>query len=259
MSMPYPPLSHKLRTSVRDLQRAVHRDATRTFVVEGVRACEALAGAALRPDLVIIRQDADQRALQVATTMAMLGVDVVTASTRDMELMCDAVTPQDVMAVVPFPAERPLGDRVVVLDGIADPGNAGTIVRTAAWFGFTDVVFLSGCVDPFHPKVVRSTVGTHARINVLRDASINAFRNAWHERGPIVAAVVDSGVTPDSVDRSASAVALLIGGEANGLSDAALDAATIRLTIPGSGDVESLNAAVAAAILCYEFRARGGS
>lgn len=257
--MPFPPLSHKLRTSVRDLQRAVNRDATRTFVVEGVRACEALAGSTLLPDLVILREDADHRARQVAMTMAMVGVDVVTATMRDMELMSDAVTPQDIMAVVPFPIEHPLGDRVVVLDGIADPGNAGTIVRTAAWFGFTDVVFLAGCVDPFHPKVVRSTVGALTRINVLRDSSIVAFNQAWNARGPIIAAVVERGITPDSVDRSTSAVALLIGGEANGLSDAALRSATIRLTIPGTGDVESLNAAVAAAILCYAFRGGGQS
>ena len=251
----YPPLSHKLRTTVRDLQRAANRDEARQFIVEGVRACEALSATTLLPDLIVVRHDADIRASRVAASMALQGVEVVTASTRDMELMCDAVTPQDLLAVVPFPAERPLGDRVVMLDGVRDPGNAGTIVRTAAWFGFSDVVFLDGCVDPFHTKVIRSTVGSLAHVNIIRDATVEAIRTAWNDRGAVIASVVSGGASPDAVHTSGSAVMVLVGGEADGLSDQAMAMATQRVTIPGNSDVESLNAAIAAAILCYAFRA----
>ena len=252
----YPPLPHKLRTSIRDLQRARYRDATRTFVVEGVRACEALLGSALVPDVVVVGRDADPRAMQAASAFALMGVDVLQALPRELELMCDASTPQELLAVVPFPSSRPLGDRIVVLDGVRDPGNAGTIIRTAAWFGFTDAVVLEGSVDPFHPKVVRSTAGVIARMNILRDATTETWTSAWNARGPIVATVVHGGTPPADVSVH-DAVAILIGSEADGLSAASIAAASQLVTIPGTAGVESLNAAIAAGILCYEFRTRG--
>lgn len=252
----YPPLPHKLRTSIRDLQRAAHRDASRTFVVEGVRACEALLGSSLTPDVVVVGRDADDRALRAAAAFSMMGVEVLQALPREMELMCDAKSPQDLLALVPFPQTRPLGDRLVVLDGVRDPGNAGTIIRTAAWFGFSDVVVLEGSVDPFHPKVVRSTAGVIARMNILRDASTDEWTSQWRDRGPVVATVVHGGTPPADV-AIGNAVAILIGSEADGLSAASLSAATHSITIPGSAGVESLNAAIAAGILCYTFRSKG--
>lgn len=251
LTPPYPRISQRLRTSLRTLQRAAERDARRQFVVEGLRACEDACAAGARPDVVVVHADADARTLEVARTYAERGAEMWSATTHDMELICDATSPQGIVAVLPFPAERAQGDRVIVLDGLRDPGNAGTIVRTAAWFGFTDVVFLQGCVDPFHPKVVRSTAGALTRVNVLRDASIDTVVAAWGGRGPIVATVVDGGMMPSDLVRHDS-IMLLVGSEANGLSETVQRIATHRVTIHGAG-TESLNAAVATAILCYEW------
>lgn len=249
----YPVLTHKLRTYVRDLQRASERDARRCFVVEGVRACEELLAGTLAPNLVVMRAQADERTQRTVAAFVAAGAPVFEASERHMDMMCDTRTPQAMLAVVDFPEVHPLGTHAIVLDGLRDPGNAGTIIRTCAWFGFSDVVFLDNCVDPFHPKVVRSAVGSLAHVNVVRDAVLPAVLHEWNDRGPIVATTVSGGIVPSALESMESAL-VLVGSEADGLSAVALNKSAITVTIPRYGHAESLNAAIAASIVCYEIK-----
>jgi TrmH family RNA methyltransferase len=145
---------------------------------------------------------------------------------------------------------------VVVLDGVQDPGNAGTIVRTAEAFGATGIVFLKGTVSPWNPKVLRASAGSLFRIPFVHGMDAPTARTALHERGVKLFA----GVPATSERNAESLIAtdltgrcgLIIGSEGRGVGGE-LRSAAVDVSIPTAG-VESLNAAVAAAILLYEAR-----
>jgi RNA methyltransferase, TrmH family len=147
---------------------------------------------------------------------------------------------------------------VVALDGVGDPGNAGTIVRTADWFGASAVIFGEGSVEPTNPKAARATMGSlfHlpiAEIGVLDDA-LASLRTAG-----FCAVGADLEGEPLPVFSWRERVVLIVGNEANGLRPEVLRALDRRVFIPPNGRAESLNAAVAAAVLMADWRRTAGS
>jgi TrmH family RNA methyltransferase len=147
-----------------------------------------------------------------------------------------------------FPAATPL---VLVLAGLQDPGNVGTLIRSAEAFGASGVLLLPGTASPWNPKALRASAGSAFRVPMLTIAEADAL-SLLHDKGvPALAAVVHGGV-PVAEARLAEPAALLIGNEGAGLSPALLAAADRRITIPTPGPVESLNAAIAGSLLLYE-------
>ncbi|RYY83859.1 MAG: RNA methyltransferase [Chitinophagaceae bacterium] len=141
----------------------------------------------------------------------------------------------------PSAALRMTGESwILYLDTIQDPGNLGTIIRIADWFGIKDVVCSSGCAEAFNPKVVQSTMASLARVNVWYDGA-----GDWlpAQQVPVLAAALD-GVSLYDYQNNAGGI-LLIGNESKGLSPELLERATEKITIPRLGGAESLNAAVA--------------
>ncbi|MCS6951354.1 MAG: RNA methyltransferase [Bryobacterales bacterium] len=139
---------------------------------------------------------------------------------------------------------------LVVLDGIQDPGNAGTILRTAEAFGASGLVFLKGTVSPFNPKAVRASAGSLFRLPFVWGADAQRMMAAFREHGLAVYAATPSGCTTAAQADFRRPCALIIGSEARGVSDL-LRADATQVRIP-TRRVESLNAAVATAILLYE-------
>lgn len=141
--------------------------------------------------------------------------------------------------------------RLLVLDGLQDPGNLGTILRTADAFALDGVILCEGCVDPTSPKVVRATMGAVFRIPVI-SAGLDDTVDWLRERGiPLYAtALSDESVPLTQVDLSRAAV--IIGNEGRGVSEKALTASEKQLIIPMTGRAESLNASIAASIVMYE-------
>lgn len=155
----------------------------------------------------------------------------------------DTTNPQSPVAVFARPDSKELGDRhVVVLVDISDPGNVGTVIRTAAALGW-DVAVSDGTADVWSPKVLRAGVGTHFATSIVAVDSIEtAFSETAHTLiGTVVAGGSETLDTPGPI-------ALLIGSEAHGLPQEILELAAGQLTIPMPGGTESLNAAVAAAL-----------
>ena len=168
------------------------------------------------------------------------GPDVVRVTQAVLDRLAPTEHPRGPVAVVAIPEPEDPGPRVVVLDGLADPGNAGTVVRTAAAFG-VGVAATPGTVDLWSPKVLRAAAGAHFRTNI----------------GPVdaadyvtIATVPTGGLDPRDVHPGPT-WALLVGEEAAGLPDDVVAAADHRVTIPMPGGIESLNAAVSAAIMLY--------
>ena len=178
--------------------------------------------------------------------------------------LSDTVTSQGIIAVAEKPgldaaaflaaaaeggAETP--GHIVILDRLQDPGNAGTIIRTAEAAGFSGILCVSGSVDLYSPKVVRSAAGSLLRMPVLTDVSEEETIRLMRESGRQLTVTA----LEEAEDCFAASVqgpcALVIGNEGRGVSPGFLAAADVRLTIPMAGKIESLNAAVAAGILMY--------
>jgi TrmH family RNA methyltransferase len=175
------------------------------------------------------------------------------------EKLSDTAHPQGVFAVLPLPrtdaaeaiAAAAKGFPLFALHGAADPGNLGTIMRTTEWFGGTSLLLSTDSVDPFNPKVLRSSMGSLFRLHLGRYPSLEWLIEAAAKNGrTLVATTAEEGIAPRAYPHFASSI-ILLGSEAHGLSQETLGTVSRRLTIPGNG-AESLNLAMAHAVLAYE-------
>jgi TrmH family RNA methyltransferase len=184
----------------------------------------------------------------------------------DYEIVADAVfkevsetkTPQGILGTVEQ-AEYNLEDMVnapdsclLLLEDIRDPGNLGTMIRTAEGAGITGIIFGDSTVDIYNPKVIRATMGSIYRVPFYMAPDFYETIDKVKAHGITIFAAHLMGIPYDTEGSFRGRCAFLIGNEANGLSERASNAADTRIKIPMAGKVESLNAAVAAAILMYE-------
>lgn len=183
------------------------------------------------------------------------GVEIVTVSEDVMAAASPAKTPQGVLCVCALPdtapPERLDGKHYVVLDGVQDPGNVGTVLRTADAFGADGVILLPGCADPFSPKTVRASMGAVFRCPVWQCGAAELKGLLIRSGIPLFGAALRQD-TADvrTVDFSRAAIA--IGSEGRGLSAEVLDLCDATVRIPMEKRCESLNAAIAAAVLLWE-------
>ena len=235
-------------------------------MVDGpVLVAEALAaGVALHE--VIAEPGAPADLLERA---AAAGAAVCSVAPGTLARATDTTTPRPVAAIARLPAASPAeaaaaaGPLALVLVGVADPGNAGTLLRTAEAAGAGAVLFCDGSVDPYGPKCVRSSAGSLFRLTVVRDTGAGPALAALRRRGLTTVATAARGRLPayDEIDL-ARPVAVVLGSEAHGLPEPLGGAVDETVTIPMAGPTESLNVAMAGTIVCFESlrqrRAGGG-
>ena len=174
--------------------------------------------------------------------------ELIVATESEIASVSSLQAPAEVLVVAVLPESPAIGDNIswwIALDGIQDPGNMGTIIRIADWFGVTDLVCSPGCVDVYNPKVVQSAMGGHLRVRIHHRDLVSFLPSL---NIPVYAAVL-GGADVYEVGRPASGV-LVIGNESRGISSDVMDIATHLVTIPRKGGAESLNAGVSAGILC---------
>jgi TrmH family RNA methyltransferase len=170
----------------------------------------------------------------------------------------DTVTPQPVAAIAALPgatsadAAAAAGPLALVLVGVGDPGNAGTLLRSAEGAGAGAVMFCDGSVDPYAPKCVRASAGSVFRLVVVRDASSSEALRHLSAAGVATVGTLARGAPPYDEADLARPVALVLGSEAHGLSEAAAGQVERTVTIPMAGRTESLNVGMAGTILCFE-------
>ena len=173
-----------------------------------------------------------------------------------------ATSPPDVgaLAVVRTPrAEAPdAGDFCLLLEDVQDPGNVGSIIRTAAAAGIEQVLLSRHCAFAWSPKVLRAGQGAHFLTTLVEDVDLVAWIGAFRERGGTVLATAVAGGTPLYRVNLGGRVAIAIGSEGRGLSETLLASADQRVTIPMAAGSESLNAAAAAAVMLFEVVRRRG-
>lgn len=234
-------------------RRRPDRAAERAFVIEGPKAiADALAANAPIEALYV---DATVETALVERADA-AGVPVRRLERGVLDRIADTVTPQGAIAVAPW-VDVPLDalvdpTLVLVLVDVQDPGNAGTLLRTAEAAGASAVVFAGGAVDVFHPKVVRASAGSLFHVPVVSGGDAISALERLGERGlRRLGTVATGGTALDDVDLTPP-VALVLGNEGRGLTaevEAVLDE---HVTIPMAGRSESLNVGMAGAVVCFE-------
>jgi TrmH family RNA methyltransferase len=252
--------SARLLTLVRDLKRRKARERKSLFVAEGVRAVEELArsGVPVRGVLATEGLAGDARGAAVAALLADRGVPVATVNDEEFDSAAGTDHPQGILAVGEAP-DLSLADvakaslaRTLVLDGVQDPGNVGTLIRTAAALGVGTVVALPGTADVWNAKVVRGAVGGHFHLTVTH-ATLDELQAALSAAGVPLWGADAAGRAVDSVTPPPT-FALAVGNEGAGLSPAVRAAAAELVSLPMTAGVESLNVGVAAGILLYALR-----
>ena len=249
-----------LLTLARDLRRRKARERSGLFVAEGVRTVEDLLRSplAIRGALVGPQLDSGPRGEAVRQSLVARGVEVLDVDEREFDSAAETESPQGVLAVAAVPArswsavagDRPV--RVLVLDAVQDPGNVGTMVRTAAALGAAATVALPGTVDLWSAKVVRSAMGAHFSHAAFATTWDDLDR--WRTAGRVAIWGADAGGSPlTAVGETPGRLALVVGNEGSGLTAAARERIEKMVALPLAG-LDSLNVAVAAGILLYELR-----
>ncbi len=250
----------KLLTLARDLQRRKARERLDLFVAEGVRAAEELLRSPLAPRGLLVSPGLVHAARGSALLTAAYGrgIPVEEVSDRDFDTASDTESPQGVLAIAEIPRGcleslvLPERARVVVLDSLQDPGNVGTILRTAAAFGVAVTVALPGTVDLWNAKVVRSAMGAlfHRPATTTTWEELDRFLAST---GTALWGTDRSGVPLEQL-AAPPRLALALGNEGGGHSPAARMRIAHSVSISIGSDVDSLNVAVAAGILLHHFR-----
>lgn len=189
--------------------------------------------------------------------------ETVTVSYDELRRISSLRTPHNVLAVAPmFKSEYSdnilAGRLTPVLEYVQDPGNLGTIIRIAAWFGMGNIVCSPDCVDFYNPKVIQATMGAFMHVTVWYRPLEAFLGKAVRDGIPVYGATMDGRSVYES-DLGDEGI-ILFGNESRGISDGLLGYVTRRITIPGPGKplagIESLNVSMAAAIICSEFARR---
>jgi RNA methyltransferase, TrmH family len=250
----------KLLTLARDLQRRKSREKHSLFVAEGVRSVEELVRSKLkvRGALVAPQLKSAPRGEALRRKLDEIGVEVAEITEKDFRSAAETESPQGVIAIGEVPSRSldtlviPDVCRILVLDAVQDPGNVGTIVRTAAGLGATATVALPGTVDLWNPKVIRSSMGAQFQHP--------AFHVDWEtfwkfaEANGIELWAADAQGEPVDSGRAVRRLAIVVGNEGSGLNPEIRAKAHRTVSLPIAKSIESLNVAVAAGIILYELR-----
>lgn len=223
------------------------------FVLEGLRICDDACDNSIWFDKLIISKTAKEKYVNELEKFYKNADEIFEIPDSLFLKISDTSSPQGVIAVVKIPSLSPeiLSDgRYIALENLNDPSNLGAISRTAEALGVSGIILSSDSVDPYAPKSLRASMGTLLRMPII---ILNDFVNEIKASGlTTYACVVDSDATPITDITFTNGSILLIGNEANGLTDNAKATANNRITIPMRGNAESFNAATAAAISMWE-------
>lgn len=249
------PVSNNQLKLLKKLLMRKYRKKEQLFIAEGVRCVEQI----LSNRYIKVREIIANESLAETFSFIPENIPIYTTDSGTLADLSDTENSQGILAVCEIPVEKSTAEiaelqgPIVTMDSIQDPGNAGTIIRTAAWFGAAGILSGNGTVDLYHPKVVRSTAGATGAIPVINGDLAELL--------PVFDAAEWSILLLDSGENSVNIrfapkkekQLIVVGNEGNGIQKNVLDLGYSSVHIPGQSDVvESLNAAIACSIALYE-------
>ena len=245
----------------KSLLKSKNRNKESKFIIEGYRILTLAIECNAKIDYVFINEEFEKKTEHVEFLEILKSKNINTYKTTNKIFngLVDTESTQGILAVVKFnqrTIQENLKDEhrfVVILDRIQDPGNMGTIIRTADAAGVDAIIALKGCVDIYNPKVIRSTMGSIFDMNIIHATQEEAVRLLKLKNFDIVSSYLDTDNYYDKVEYNYK-TALVIGNEANGINDELVSKSDVLVKIPIYGKAESLNAAISSAILMYEIK-----
>ena len=239
-----------------ELKQKKYRTQNGLYLAEGLRTAEEAVAYKAVETLFYVATD-DERTMRLLEDAAAQNIKLVCVSENVMKKIADTETPQGIIAVCKMRQPKlenllASGKMLLVLDRVGDPGNIGTMLRTADAAGIGGLVLLKGCADIYAPKTVRSSMGSLFHIPVLSGVSEQEFVSAAKKAGyDLLVTCLDGADNLYKADLSGR-IAFVMGNEAGGVSETLLEKADKRVYIPMAGRAESLNVAMAAGIVMFE-------
>lgn len=230
------------------------RDKEGLFIIEGYRNVKDAAHKGARIEFILV---SDRCSYDLSVFK---GQKMYTLAPKIFDYVSDTVTPQGIMAICRMEelsfSDIELSEKslIVVCENLQDPGNAGTIIRSADAAGAKAVIMTKGCVDIYNPKVTRSLMSSLFSVKVIRNKNVDSvFGFLKNNKIKSVAGALCEGSRPLFDADMTGSCAVFIGNEGNGLSDEVIKRCDLKVTIPMIGGAESLNASTAGAVMMYEF------
>ncbi len=242
--------------NIKKLKEKKYREESNKFIIEGIKLVSEAIEENVDIDSVVVCEDCvNDNSIDKKLLYEIAKYKCIYVTEKIFGTLTDVSNPQGILAVV---NRKNINqnidynqDFIVVLDGIQDPGNLGTILRTIDSAGLNQIILSKETADCFNPKVVRSTMGSIFRVNIIRVENIvDSLNNLKNNGFEIVVTSLDTNDSIYSINYNKKVV--VIGNEANGVSRNVQDIADKKVKIPMLGKAESLNASVAAGIMIYE-------
>lgn len=242
---------------IRKLKEKKYRDLAGKYIIEGVKIIKEALNENANIDMVIICDDCIKNGNIEAKLMYEIAkYNCIYVTEKIFNSITDTTNPQGILAVINMNnKEQKIDyeqDLIVALDGIQDPGNLGTILRTVDSVGLTQIIVSKNTTDVYSPKVVRSTMGAIFRVKVKQEENlIQTLKEAKKHKYKILSTSLETNNSLYDIKLNKNVI--VIGNEANGVSKEILEMADNKVKIPMLGKTESLNASVATGIILYEY------
>ncbi|MDQ0638196.1 TrmH family RNA methyltransferase [Pedobacter sp. W3I1] len=241
-------LSKSQISFIKSLHQKKYRKEHGLFIVEGIKSIKEFFQSSYQIHTIFYNSEQYNLLPKLPANINLFEV-----KNAELDKISTLQTPQGFLALVHIPKNKALvlnelkNQFTLVLDGVQDPGNMGTIIRTADWFGFKDIICSADCVEIFNPKTVQATMGSLARVNIYEaDLPVFLEKNTI----PVFGALLDG----ESIYKTqwGTEGLVVLGNEGKGISAEVIKKINKPVTIPRIGEAESLNVAVSAAIFCAE-------
>ena len=242
--------------NIKKLKDKKYRNQENKYLVEGIKMVEEAVREKAKIVKVVVCEDCiNNGTIKQDLLYEIAKEDCIYVSEKVFQTITDVENPQGILAVIEEQKENSISydeDVILVLDGIQDPGNLGTILRTLDATGLKQIILSENTTDVYNPKVVRSTMGAIYRLNIIKSNNIvETLKDMKKHKYDIL---VTSLQTDESIyDIDYKKKVIVIGNEANGVSEKVVELANRKVKIPMFGKTESLNAAVATGIILYEY------
>ena len=233
------------------LKQKKYRDIENKFFVEGSRVLREAIKSDYVCEYILMTEDCYNRKNDELAAYISRKTPWAIISPKDFESLSDTKSPQGIGGIFIMKENSNIvhPDKILYFDTISDPGNAGTLIRSAGWFGFSQVIFSADSIECYNPKLIRSAAGIYFYCDIILDEQDYSMLEKLKNEGYLILGADMDGTDYRLIEGKQNKIVLVVSNEATGLSYKAANLIDKKIAIPGSGIAESLNVAVAGSIL----------